>query len=109
MVHLTHFANVVAQHGRLQLVRAERGLGLVQRPGKVVAIVFQRNIRVLRGVKTAVLLVSKPLVHPVNHVPRHKSKKLVAGKLVSVNVVLQQLGIVVRHLFKVRHNPVFIH
>ena len=40
---------------------------------------------------------------------RHVGEELGAGGLIGVHVVLQQLGVVVGHLFEVRHDPALVH
>ena len=87
---------------------AEDRLGFCNRPGEVVTIVIQIDVGVLRGIEAAALAIAKPLVHPANNVAGDMCVKLIAEYLVSVDVVLQQLGIVVRHLLEMRHDPTLV-
>ena len=98
----------IVQRGRLELFVAQNRLGLVDGPGEVIAIVVEIDVGILRGVEAAVLAVAEPLVHPADDVARHVRVELVAEDLVGVDVVLQQLGVVVRHLLEVRHDPALV-
>ncbi len=109
VMHLADLVDVIVQRRNLRFVFREHSAGFVQCPGEVVAIVIHRNVGVLRSVKTAALAVAQPLIHPADDVARHASKKLRAGGLVPVYVILQQFGIVVAHLLEVRYHPALIH
>ena len=107
-MHVADFADVVVSRGDLEFVGVEHRAGLVQRPREVVAVIVHRVVGVLRSVEAAALAVAQPFVHPANDVSRHRRKERNARRLVGVHVVLQQLGVVVRHLLEVRHHPALV-
>ena len=54
------------------------------------------------------LAVAEPLVHPAHDVARHRGEEFLTGRLVGMNVILEQLGVVVGHLLEVRDDPALI-
>ena len=52
--------------------------------------------------------VAEPLIHPAHNVTCNVQVVLVAKDLVTVHVVLQQLRVVIRHLFEVGYSPVLV-
>ena len=109
VMHLARFLDIEMQRGHLELLLAQDRLGFPQGPGKVVAIVIEIDVGVLRGVEAAVLAIAEPLIHPADNVAGHMRVELITEDLVRVDVILQQLGIVVRHLLEVRHDPALVH
>src|SRR2546430_5199826 len=77
-------------------------------PGPVVAVVAHPDVRVLRGVEHAALPVRQHLEHPVHDSPGDLSEQRVAQARVAVEIRVQQLRVVVRHLLEVRHDPALI-
>ena len=55
------------------------------------------------------ITVTKPFVGPADDVACNSCKEVVACRLVCMDVVLEQLRVVVRHFFEMRHYPSFIH
>ena len=108
VVHLAHFFNVIVKAGNFEFVVIENRAGLVPGPGEVIAVVVQVDVGVLRGVKSAAFTVAQPLVHPAHDVARDVGEEQIACRLVAVDVVLQQLRVVVGHLFEMRNAPAFI-
>ena len=104
-MHLADFVDVIAQRCHLSFFFRQHGPRLVQRPGEVVAVVLHRNVGVLRSIKSAVLTIAQPLVHPADDVLRDIREQLFTRSLVPVDIILEQFGVVVRHLFEVRHHP----
>ena len=96
------------QRRRLEFVLAQDSFGFVDCPGKVITIVVKIDVGVLRSIKSAVLAIAQPLVHPADNITGHVRVEFIAEHLVRVNVVLQKLGIVIRHLLEMRHNPALV-
>ena len=109
VVHLADFVDVVMQCCHGQFMFAQHRVGFVESPGEVIAIVIHGIIRILGSVEAAMLLIAEPDIYPADDVARHLGKEAEAGYLICVNVVLQQFGVVVAHLLKVRHDPALIH
>ena len=109
VVHFANFIDVITQTGDFRLFFSQDGFGFFQRPRKVVAIVVHRIIGILRGIEPAVFTIRKPFIHPANDVARNLGKKFRAGHLISVHIVLQQLGVVIAHLLEVRHDPALVY
>ena len=84
-------------------------LGFFQSPGEVIAVVVHGVVGVLGSVETALLSITQPLIHPANDVLGHTGKGLQTSCLIGMHEVLQQLRVVVGHLFKMRHHPALIH
>src|SRR5664279_3891072 len=108
MMHLADFGDVIVQSEGLKFVGTEDGFGLVNGPGKVVAIVVEVDVSVLGGIKAAMFAIGKPLVHPADDVSGDAPVEIVAKYLESVNVVFEQFRVVVRHLLEVRNDPALI-
>ena len=108
-MHLPDFANVITQRCGFEFVSAQDRPRFLECPGKVVAVVVQGIIGVLRAVEAAVFLVGKPFIHPADDVFCHRREGFIAGYLVTMGIIFQQLGVVIRHFFKVRHHPVLVH
>ncbi len=75
-MHLPNFVDVVVQRGHLRLFFSQNGAGLVERPGKVIAIIVHGNVGILRRIESTSLAIAEPLIHPANDVARHLRKKL---------------------------------
>ena len=54
------------------------------------------------------LTIAQPLVHPADDVLRDIREQLFTRSLVPVDIILEQFGVVVRHLFEVRHHPLLV-
>src|SRR5439155_9127851 len=52
--------------------------------------------------------VAKNFIHPANDVAGDIGEEFVLRSLICVNVVLQQLGIVIRHLLEMRDDPTLV-
>ena len=78
------------------------------RPGKVVAIIIERFIGILRCVKPAALAIAQDSIHPMDHFERNPCVFRLDEALKAVDIILQELGIVIGHLFEVRNNPAII-
>ena len=68
VVHIPQVADVVVGRGNFHLFRGQHGRSFGTRPGKVIAIVVQVDVRILRGIKAAPLAVRQRRVHPANDV-----------------------------------------
>ena len=55
------------------------------------------------------LTIAEPLVHPADDVTRNGRKEFRTGRLISVDIVLQEFGVVVAHFLEVRHHPALVH
>ena len=108
-MHLADFVYVVVQRCYARLLFAEHGASFSERPGEIVAIVVHGNVGVLRGVEAGAFAVAEPFIHPANDVAGDSGEEFQAGCLVGMHIIFQQLGVVVAHLFEVRHYPAFIH
>ncbi len=108
VVHVAEFADVVVQLRDAQLLGRKDRRGFFARPGKVVAIVIERNVGVLRRIKPAALLVAQPLIHPAHDVLRNGCKLWLDEGLKRMNVVAEQAGVVVKHLLEMRDDPALI-
>ena len=109
VVHVAQLANVPIAGRKLQLLLVQHGPGLVHRPRKVVAVVVQPHIRVLRCIKAAALAVRHRRVQPAHNLLRRLQKILAHKTLEAMHVIAQQLGVVVEHLLKVRNHPALVH
>ncbi len=114
VVHVAQFADVPIQENQIQLGRGEAGggerlAGFGERPGKVVAVVVQVDVGVLRGIEPTALAVVHGGVEPVHNLQRCRAEILAGKALKAVQVVAQQLGVVVEHLLKVWNDPAFVH
>ena len=107
-----HFAagfHVVIKLHHPRFIGRQRRAQFLQRPGEIIAVVVQRVVGVLAGVKSAPLLVGKHFVHPGDDAFRGLLQKSILRDLPAMQIIFQQLGIVIGHFFKMRHQPFFIH
>ena len=109
VVHIPQLANIPIDRSEIQLGRVEHGARLVQGPGKVVAVVVEADVGVLRGVKAAALTIGHGRVQPADDLLRRRSKILADKALEAVRVSAQHLGVVVEHLLEVGNHPALIH
>ena len=109
VVHVSHRLDIEVRRCRLKFLRRQHRSGLIARPCKVVAVVVQRVIRILRRIEPAACAVAQPLVHPAQDVLRHPCELRLDKALERMRVVLQKLAVVIRHLLEVRHDPPLIH
>ena len=105
VMHVPQIADIVIGPGNLHLFRGEHGRGFGPRPGKVIAIVVQIDVRILRSIEAAPLPVRKPRVHPTDDVLGYPRGLGVDIALEGMHIVLQQLRVVIQHLLEVRHHP----
>ncbi len=66
VVHLSLRLDVVVQFHDARFGRRQSGLQFAQRPGEVIAVVVERNVGVLAGVKSTVRLVGQNFVDPAD-------------------------------------------
>ena len=109
VVHVAEFADVPVARGHRQLVRVQNGARLIERPRKVVAVVVEIDIRILRSIEAAALAIGHHRIEPRNNLLGCLAEIRPHEALVAVHIVAQQLGVVVEHLFEVRHHPALIH
>ena len=109
VVHLAVRLDVVVQLHHPRFLGGEDGAQLLPGPGEVVAVVVEGDIGVLAGVEAATRLVGEHFVDPVKDALGGLAEKRIVGDLPAVQIVAQQLGIVVAHLFEVRHEPALVH
>ncbi len=108
-MHVPNLADVVVRARDRQLLRGQNRRRLIPRPRKVVAVIIQRVVRILRSIEPAQLAIAQPLIHPPDHLPRHPRTLRLHKRLERMHIVLQQLAVVIRHLLEVRHHPPLIH
>ena len=111
-----HFAlsfDVIVELYHARLLGREHSANLIQGPCEVVAVVVERIVGILARVKTAIFLIRKNFVHPKNdavgRIGEWSFPILVLGEADGVQIILEQFGVVVGHLFEVRHEPALIH
>ena len=109
MVHIPNLADIVVGPRDRKFLLRQHLRRLIPRPRKVVAIILKRVVRVLRCVKPTQLPVAQPRVHPPDNLLRHPGHLRLDKRLERMHIVLQQLAVVVRHLFEMRHHPVLVH
>ena len=102
-MHLTDFTDVVVERYGLKLLRSEHFARFCQGPREVIAVVLEIDVGILRGVKAATLTVAEPFVLG------NCGIELASRELIAMHIVLQQLRVVVGHLFKMRHHPSLIY
>ena len=108
VVHVAQLADVPVKSRKIQFVGLEHGAGFVQGPGKVVAVVVEIDVGILRGVKAAAIAIGHHGIQPGNDLLRGLAKVFADEALKSMHVIAQQLGVVVEHLFEVRHHPALV-
>ena len=91
------------------LHRRKSGAKFVERPGEIVAVVVERIVGVLAGVKAALALVGERFVDPVDDAFGGFAQERIQRDLPAVQIISQQLRIVVRHFLEVRNEPSFVH
>ena len=109
VVHVAQLADVVIRPGYFEFIAAQHLCRLGERPREVVAVVIKRHIGILRAVKAALLPIAQPAIHPRHRLAHHRAEDRVRKTLPCVHVVRQQAGIVIEHLFEVRHHPALVH
>ena len=110
VVHVAQLANVPILRRKFHLGRIENGASFIDSPCKVVAVVVEAHIGVLRSIKAAAFAVRHRRVEPRHNLARGSEKVLAhIIALESMHVIAQQLGVVVEHLLEVRHHPALIH
>jgi len=101
-------SSIVIRIGDGQFFGGQDRRGFVARPGKVIAVVVERNVRVLRGVEAAALLVAEPLLHPAHDVFGNGREFRLNEGLEGVDVIRQQTRVVVEHLLEMRNEPALV-
>ena len=108
VVHLAIRLHVVVQFDDASFGLRQHVAEFVQRPGEIVAVIVERNIGILAGVKSAVGLIGQNFIDPADDAFGGFSQNGVLGNLPAVDIILQQLRIVVAHFFEVRNQPALI-
>ena len=105
MVHLAAVPDLVVQLEDPRFVRIDRGVQLLARPGEVIAVVIQADVRVLAGIVAAAFAVREDLVGPGEEPFRRLAVSRVAGELPCMDVIRQEARVVVQHLLEMGHDP----
>ena len=109
VVHVAEFADVPVQRWRRRVFGGvQDGAGLVQRPGKVIAVVVEVDVGILRGVEAAALAVGHDGIEPGDDLARCLAEVFADEALKAVHVIAQQFGVVVEHLLEVRNDPALV-
>ena len=108
---VVHFAvrfDVVVQLHDARFFRRQRRAKFLQSPGEVVAVIVERVVRVLAGIKAAVHLIGKHFVDPADDALCCFAKQWIQSDLPAVQIVPQELGIVVAHFLEMRNQPALV-
>src|SRR3989475_2775880 len=105
VVHLAPISDFEVQREDPSFVCSHGGPKFVRRPGEVIAIVVEADVRVLTRKVSAALAVREDLFRPREDSFGGLAVERVAGELPRVNVVRQEACVVVQHLLEVRHDP----
>ena len=72
-MHVAKFADVPVTRGHRKLIGIEHGARLVQRPGKVVAVVIEIDIGILRGIEATAVSICHHPVEPRDNLLRRSA------------------------------------
>ena len=107
VMHVAQFADVVIRACHFEFIVTQDFRRLSARPGEVISIIIERHVGILRAVEAALLMVvSQPSIHAM--ISRTTVLKTGYESLACMDIVPQQPGIVVQHLFEMRHHPALI-
>ncbi len=109
VVHLAVCFDVIDHLDDARLLRRKRRADFLKRPCEIIAVIIKRLIGVLARIKSAPHLIRKHSVGPVDDAFGHFAQKWIPGYLITVQKILQQLRIVIRHFLEMRHAPTFVH
>src|SRR5580704_6855762 len=108
-MHLTARADVVTHLYHAGFLRRKRRANFRERPGKIIAVVLQRLVRDLAAVEAAALAIGKYGANPLDDSFGRFAEQRMARDLITMQKILQQLGIVVSHFLEVRDAPALVH
>ena len=110
VLHLADRFDVVVQLDGQRLVRRQRRPHLVLRPGEIIPVILQRNVRILARIEAAAAGgLGEHGIRPPDDAFHCLPEQRIARDLPRVQVIQQQRRIVIAHFFEMRHAPALVH
>ena len=109
VVHLTVLVHVEDATSNMECPLRQRVSQLLESPRPVIAVVAELHIGILGRVEDAPVGIRQHFHDPVHNTLRDFLEEWNPERRVAVEVGVQQLRVVVRHLLEVRHDPALVH